>query len=141
MTSRQKKNPDAVQPHEFSDLVEGIEAALVRFDSTSNHAVLRLYRRSDANSPILSMTSLNQTTATHALSKQANDTDHESVFLVYLYVIPKLLSRKIADVTHLASSLRCKNLPKSSCSSWTLSKGSTVMNNMYYTDSHGGPGY
>ncbi|KAF9063974.1 Fusaric acid resistance protein-like-domain-containing protein [Rhodocollybia butyracea] len=32
---------------EFNGLIEGIEAALLRFESTSNHAVMRLYRKSD----------------------------------------------------------------------------------------------
>ncbi|KAE9403103.1 hypothetical protein BT96DRAFT_990562 [Gymnopus androsaceus JB14] len=32
---------------EFNELIEGIEGALLRFESTSNHAVMRLYRKSD----------------------------------------------------------------------------------------------
>jgi hypothetical protein len=36
-----------MQPQEFSELVDNIEAALVRFESTSNHAVLRVYMRND----------------------------------------------------------------------------------------------
>ncbi|KAF8906572.1 Fusaric acid resistance protein-like-domain-containing protein [Gymnopilus junonius] len=87
VTSRQKKGyADTVQPHEWSDLVAGIEAALVRFESTSNHAVLRLYRRSVTSSPILPMISPNQFTTSHLLSKRSPDTDHESVFLVYFFI-------------------------------------------------------
>ncbi|KAJ3971160.1 hypothetical protein EV361DRAFT_239231 [Lentinula raphanica] len=32
---------------EFDELIESIEAALLRFESTSNHAMMRLYRKSD----------------------------------------------------------------------------------------------
>lgn len=67
---------DAIQPHEFSDLVDGIEAALVRFESTSNHAVLRLYRRSDANLP--------STSSEHNTNDTRNQADNENIFLVYL---------------------------------------------------------
>lgn len=60
---------------EFSELVENIEAALVRFESTSNHAVLRLYRRSDFHN-----------TQPHSESPHniAADNDNESIFVVYL---------------------------------------------------------
>ncbi|KAF4621168.1 hypothetical protein D9613_000656 [Agrocybe pediades] len=49
--SRRKRQSglEAMQPHEFADLIDGIEASLTRFESTSNHAVLRLYRRTEAN--------------------------------------------------------------------------------------------
>jgi len=61
---------------EFSELVENIEAALVRFESTSNHAVLRLYRRSDFQDtqPQLGQSS-------HNVGAESNN---ESVFVVYL---------------------------------------------------------
>ncbi|KDR75940.1 hypothetical protein GALMADRAFT_68130 [Galerina marginata CBS 339.88] len=79
--SRQKKksHTNTIQPHEFSDLVEGIEAALLRFESTSNHAVLRLYRRSDANPLPLST----PTSESHSL---AAESDNENVFLVYFFI-------------------------------------------------------
>jgi hypothetical protein len=61
---------------EFSELVDNIEAALVRFESTSNHAVLRLYRRSDFQDaqPHLGQSS-------HNVGAESNN---ESVFVVYL---------------------------------------------------------
>ncbi|KAF5374581.1 hypothetical protein D9757_010158 [Collybiopsis confluens] len=37
----------AFDPSEFYTLIDSIEAALMRFESTSNHAVMRLYRKSD----------------------------------------------------------------------------------------------
>jgi hypothetical protein len=61
---------------EFSELVENIEAALVRFESTSNHAVLRLYRRSDFHN-----TQPHPGQSSHNVGAESNN---ESVFVVYL---------------------------------------------------------
>ncbi|KAF7335072.1 ArAE-2 domain-containing protein [Mycena venus] len=67
----------AFEQHEFFKLVDGIERALQQFESTSNDAVLCLYRRSGAESidsadtdgvPILS------------------GTDNEHVFVVYFFI-------------------------------------------------------
>lgn len=73
-----------MQPHEFSELVEGIEAALVRFEQTSNHAVLRLYRRSDMPHPSSSTTSPDQSTHIYEEDSDLNPAENENVFLVYL---------------------------------------------------------
>lgn len=72
-----------MEPHEFSELVDSIEAALIRFESTSNHAVLRFYRRSEA--------SLSHPTSTSIPEPDGSplDTDNESVFLVYLCAISR----------------------------------------------------
>jgi hypothetical protein len=75
------------QPGEFLELVDGIERALVRFESTSNHAVLRLYRKSE-----IPTSSRPQSVASQALSARGDDMDNslltggdnEHVFLVYL---------------------------------------------------------
>ena len=75
------------QPSEFIDLVDGIERALVRFECTSNHAVLRLYRKSEA-----STSSRPQSVASQTLSVRGDNMDNslltgcdnEHVFLVYL---------------------------------------------------------
>ncbi|KAF7376656.1 ArAE-2 domain-containing protein [Mycena sanguinolenta] len=45
---KSQRRSNLLEQHEFLELVDGIERALVRFESTSNHAVLRLYRRSAA---------------------------------------------------------------------------------------------
>ena len=72
---KEKKISEEMQPHEFSELVDEIEAALTRFESTSNHAVLRFYRRNDEA----------KSTASHdPLSHPIRDSDNENVFLVYL---------------------------------------------------------
>ncbi|KIK69372.1 hypothetical protein GYMLUDRAFT_35450 [Collybiopsis luxurians FD-317 M1] len=42
-----RRHTAAFNPTEFNTLIDSIEAALLRFESTSNHAVMRLYRKSD----------------------------------------------------------------------------------------------
>jgi hypothetical protein len=83
-----QKPSDVIQPSEFSELVEGIEAALVRFESISNHAVLRLYRRSNmppTPRPTSSPTSPNlQSRHSSEENSLLNSADNEHVFLVYL---------------------------------------------------------
>jgi hypothetical protein len=72
------------------ELVDGIERALVRFESTSNHAVLRLYRRSAAAEIATDLRDSIYTENTEILSSAEN----EHVFLIYLYVLrfaPELL--------------------------------------------------
>lgn len=83
----QKKKKGMFQPGEFIELVDGIERALVRFESTSNHAVLRLYRKSE-----ILIYSRPQSVASETLSVRGDDLDNsllmggdnEHVFLVYL---------------------------------------------------------
>lgn len=70
---------DRMESHEFFQLSEDIERALYAFDNTSNHAVMRLYRRSDTTDRF-SMTSED------AVPTLLANGDNETVFLVYLYV-------------------------------------------------------
>ncbi|KAF8798745.1 hypothetical protein BYT27DRAFT_7122602 [Phlegmacium glaucopus] len=85
--TKDKRRPGVIQPHEFSELVERIEAALVQFESTSNHAVLRLYRRTDMPStprPTPSVTISDR----HKYEENSlpSSTDNEQVFLVYFFI-------------------------------------------------------
>ena len=76
-----------IQPSEFSELVEGIEVALVRFESISNHAVMRLYRQSNMPStprPTSSSTSPDRSNRNFEENGLLNSADNEHVFLVYL---------------------------------------------------------
>lgn len=76
-----------IQPSEFSELVEGIEVALVRFESISNHAVLRLYRQSNMPStprPTSSTTSPDRPRHNFEDNSPLDLADNEHVFLVYL---------------------------------------------------------
>jgi hypothetical protein len=61
---------EVIRPHEFHELADGVERALFNFESTSNHALLRLYRKSDV--------------FVHLLDEENVILDNEHVFLVYL---------------------------------------------------------
>ncbi|KAK7001339.1 ArAE-2 domain-containing protein [Favolaschia claudopus] len=76
---RSKHNP--IEQHEFLELVDGIERALVRFESTSNHAVLRLYRRSAASEFPADLRDSILSENTEVLGSE-----NEHVFLVYFFI-------------------------------------------------------
>lgn len=61
-----------MQPQDFHQIIHGIERALFTFESTSNHAVLRLYRRSNF--------------ASESDNALLTESEHEHIFLVYLCV-------------------------------------------------------
>lgn len=82
-----QRRSGAIQPSEFSELIEGIEVALVRFESISNHAVLRLYRQSNMPStprPTASTTSPDRSRHDFEENSLLHSADNEHVFLVYL---------------------------------------------------------
>ncbi|KAF6761178.1 hypothetical protein DFP72DRAFT_880344 [Ephemerocybe angulata] len=82
---------DIMQPQDFIELAEGIERALVRFESTSNHALLRLYRKG-AHLPGLSPGDLRGSfTSSYFKQGDAENTiltedENEHVFLVYFFI-------------------------------------------------------
>ncbi|KAJ3996784.1 Fusaric acid resistance protein-like-domain-containing protein [Lentinula boryana] len=69
---------------EFDELIESIDAALLRFESTSNHAMMRLYRKSD----LFRLSRRSNTVTSIAKSDNAllsgDGTEH--VFLVYFFI-------------------------------------------------------
>ncbi|KAJ3749643.1 Fusaric acid resistance protein-like-domain-containing protein [Lentinula detonsa] len=69
---------------EFDELIESIDAALLRFESTSNHAMMRLYRKSD----LFRLSRRSNTVTSIAKSENAllsgDGTEH--VFLVYFFI-------------------------------------------------------
>jgi hypothetical protein len=81
--SQRRSKRNVFEQHEFLELVDGIERALVRFESTSNNAVLRLYRRSAASELPTDLQDSIYTEDTEVLSSA----DNENVFLVYLCVL------------------------------------------------------
>lgn len=71
-----------VETSDFLQLVDAIERALFTFESTSNHAVLRLYKRGDfsgldSRGSIYSLNDENPVTV---------GSENENIFLVYLCV-------------------------------------------------------
>ncbi|KAJ7354534.1 Fusaric acid resistance protein-like-domain-containing protein [Mycena albidolilacea] len=80
--SQRRGKRNILEQHEFLELVDGIERALVRFESTSNHAVLRLYRRNAAAETATDLQDSIYTENTEILSSAEN----EHVFLVYFFI-------------------------------------------------------
>ncbi|KAJ7933967.1 hypothetical protein B0H13DRAFT_2227384 [Mycena leptocephala] len=80
--SQRRSKRNVFEQHEFLELVDGIERALVRFESTSNNAVLRLYRRSAASELPTDLQDSIYTEDTEVLSSA----DNENVFLVYFFI-------------------------------------------------------
>ncbi|KAL1940894.1 hypothetical protein VTO73DRAFT_7935 [Trametes versicolor] len=79
---RENTDRTTMEPADFHELSENVERALFTFESTSNHAVLRLYRSGnisgvDSRASVASLTSENQ-----ALSGD----ESENIFLVYFYI-------------------------------------------------------
>ncbi|KXN90635.1 hypothetical protein AN958_03875 [Leucoagaricus sp. SymC.cos] len=83
---------DSIRCPEFIELINDIEKALVRFESTSNHALLRLYRRSDiARSLSVSLASFDQHSSHISDASEAKNillasNENEHVFLVYFFI-------------------------------------------------------
>jgi hypothetical protein len=49
-TQQMRSHKVPIQAHEFQELAEGIQRALFAFESTSNQAVMRLYKRTESMS-------------------------------------------------------------------------------------------
>ena len=100
-------------PEEFHDMAESLERALFTFESTSNHAVVRLYRRecASAEESIASLAEENT---------MLSGADSESIFLVYLCAL-SYYPRYCIAYPSTASSSHYKSLRKSSYVLWMLS--------------------
>ncbi|KAG9316913.1 Fusaric acid resistance protein-like-domain-containing protein [Chiua virens] len=71
-----------MQPQDFHKIIDGIDRALFTFESTSNHAVLRLYRRSN-------FASRSMEKSTHSSLEDNSvlkESEHEDIFLVYFFI-------------------------------------------------------
>lgn len=95
----------------FTELAEGVERALFTFESTSNHAVLRMYRSGQA-------VELGQSRSSFASLSPENQIllgdESENVFLVYLYVSLCLSCLATIHMSTIASYSRFKNMRASS---------------------------
>jgi hypothetical protein len=82
---------------EFIEVANGIQRALFQFDSTSSHAVLRLYQRADAYG-----STSHSSTASPSSEDSSNPflfgSESEHVFLVYLYVGHHVISELGSDL-------------------------------------------
>ncbi|KAK0240849.1 hypothetical protein EDD85DRAFT_816543 [Armillaria nabsnona] len=90
---RENTAADVIQPHEFLELIDGIERALMRFESTSNHAVMRIYRKSDlsyADTVETGGLSASRASIISGSGDKENAmltaSDNENIFLVYFFI-------------------------------------------------------
>ncbi|KAJ2918023.1 hypothetical protein MD484_g2384, partial [Candolleomyces efflorescens] len=88
---RHPRARDILQPQDFIEMAEGIEAALVRFESTSNHALLRIYRKgANASSPVSPISGMRAGTSQWVLDDDDDNSlltdESEHVFLVYFFI-------------------------------------------------------
>ena len=103
---RDNTDTTTMRPADFHAHSETVERALFTFESTSNHAVVRLYRSGnisgfDSRASIASLTSENQVLA---------GDESENVFLVYLCAyIYNCLHPSILTSVRKATYSRCKN--------------------------------
>ncbi|KAI6134688.1 Fusaric acid resistance protein-like-domain-containing protein [Pisolithus croceorrhizus] len=71
---------ERMHPQEFHTITDGIERALYTFESTSNSALLRLYRRSDL------VLRSRRSTSTIDYSQALGDNENEHIFIVYFFI-------------------------------------------------------
>ncbi|CAL1706087.1 unnamed protein product [Somion occarium] len=73
---------EAIGPEEFNDLAESIDRALFQFESTSNHAILRLYRKGTGGT---AGTASSRMSVVSSLT-DTDGSDSENIFLVYFFI-------------------------------------------------------
>lgn len=116
---------DILQPQDFIEMAEGIEAALVRFESTSNHALLRIYKKgANASSRGVSPVEMSASRSRSWDGDNSLLTDEgEHVFLVYLCVPFHIHQLVVLIILGKALSSPFKNLLKNSFRWWMLWSG------------------
>ncbi|KIJ18476.1 hypothetical protein PAXINDRAFT_167078 [Paxillus involutus ATCC 200175] len=82
VNSQDTQKYQMMQPQDFHKIIDGIDRALFTFESTSNHAVLRLYRRTNFPSES-SGRSYNSSLEDNPILA---DSEHEHIFLVYFFI-------------------------------------------------------
>ncbi|KAI0267057.1 hypothetical protein BC834DRAFT_872327 [Gloeopeniophorella convolvens] len=104
-------DPDFVLD-EFIGLADGIQRALHEFDSTSNHALLRLYNRSDV-SGVTSRASI--TSIEDNSNPVLFGSDNEHVFLVYFFIFTlQEFARELISLTVAMSRIYAAERPEGS---------------------------
>ncbi|KZP34451.1 hypothetical protein FIBSPDRAFT_719555 [Athelia psychrophila] len=110
-TKQARSATDVVRPKKFADLADAIERALFTFESTSNHALMRLYQRSEMSAAPSHM-SFASTEEGSVLG--AGESESETVFLVYFFIFTlqefaqELVSlvdamHRISSIAHIAA--------------------------------------
>ncbi|KAF8627218.1 hypothetical protein AX15_004480 [Amanita polypyramis BW_CC] len=87
MNTKLQDNTAKVDLQDFAELVEVIEVALLRFDATSDRAILRFYRQDSSHLHDLGHPELDQEYKRGKEQRHTSVTqEHEVVFLVYFFV-------------------------------------------------------
>ncbi|EMD33734.1 hypothetical protein CERSUDRAFT_87077 [Gelatoporia subvermispora B] len=79
---RSRSDKDTIRPEEFEELAHTIERALFTFESTSNHAVIRLYRSGNRSG----LESRGSLSSLDGENPRFSGIDGESIFLVYFFI-------------------------------------------------------
>lgn len=79
MNSQNTEQYKMMQPRDFHKIMDGIDRALVTFETTSNYAVVRLYKQSY-------FASAQKSTPSPEENPLLTESEHEHIFLVYLSV-------------------------------------------------------
>ncbi|KAH7925611.1 hypothetical protein BV22DRAFT_1010776 [Leucogyrophana mollusca] len=94
--SRLVETEHAIQPRDFHDIIDGIERSLFTFESTSNHAVLRLYRRSE----FATASSRNSIISSLEENSVLTSSENEHIFLVYFFIFTlQEFARELVSLT------------------------------------------
>lgn len=117
--SHRPSSEEKMKPHEFFELVDNIERSLMRFESTSNHAVMRLYRKSDpadGEGSVLSIVSADGNDNSMLMNQ-----DNEHIFLVYFFIFT--LQEFATELSNLVDAMeRIYNFERNRLSWWGLIK-------------------
>ncbi|KAH7889008.1 hypothetical protein F5I97DRAFT_1804311 [Phlebopus sp. FC_14] len=104
-----------MQPQDFHAIIDGIERALFTFESTSNHALLRLYRRSNFSFASSRRSMSSSIEDTFALA----DSEQEHVFLVYFFMFTlQEFSWELISLTDAMRRMYAVELTRATSQSW-----------------------
>lgn len=89
-----------LQPHDFHLLIDEIDRALFTFESTSNHAVMRLYKRSNFAAASMGISF----DSSAPLDNVLMNSEHEHIFLLYFFIFTlQEFSRELISLTDAMS--------------------------------------
>ncbi|KZT29097.1 hypothetical protein NEOLEDRAFT_1154149 [Neolentinus lepideus HHB14362 ss-1] len=117
---RRLSHKEPIRPTEFTELTEELERALFTFESTSNHAVIRLYRRNESafrHSHSSTNLLLDENTV-------LTGTEHENVFLVYFFIFTlQEFARELVSLVDAMSRIYSIDKAKSARGRWKTLSG------------------
>ncbi|TFK54580.1 hypothetical protein OE88DRAFT_1655325 [Heliocybe sulcata] len=117
---QRRSRKESIRPTEFTELTENLERALFTFESTSNHAVIRLYRRNES-------AFRHSRSSVNILSEDnmvLTGTEHENVFLVYFFIFTlQEFARELVSLVDAMSRIYSIDKAKSARGRWKALSG------------------